>query len=52
MHVGPANRALEGHPAEVRAAATNSVRELLAPHVREKSLPLAGSIWVVTARAS
>jgi ubiquinone/menaquinone biosynthesis C-methylase UbiE len=52
MHVGPANRALEGHPPEVRAAATNSVRELLAPHVRGKSLPLAGSIWVVTACAS
>jgi ubiquinone/menaquinone biosynthesis C-methylase UbiE len=52
MGVGPANRALEGHPAEVRAAATNSARELLAPLVRGQSLALAGSIWVVTARAS
>jgi ubiquinone/menaquinone biosynthesis C-methylase UbiE len=50
MNVGPANRALEGHPAEVRAAAANSVRELLAPQVRGQSLPLPGSIWVVTAR--
>ena len=51
MNVGPANRALEGHPAEVRAAATKSVRELLTPLVLGHSLPLAGSIWVVTARA-
>jgi ubiquinone/menaquinone biosynthesis C-methylase UbiE len=50
MNVGPASRALEGHPAAVRAAATNSVRELLAPQVRGQSLPLPGSIWVVTAR--
>jgi ubiquinone/menaquinone biosynthesis C-methylase UbiE len=50
MNIGPASRALEGHPAEVRAAATNSVRELLAPQVRGQSLPLPGSIWVVTAR--
>jgi ubiquinone/menaquinone biosynthesis C-methylase UbiE len=52
MNAGPASRALEGHPAEVRTAAANSVRELLAPRVRGQSLPLAGSIWVVTARAS
>jgi ubiquinone/menaquinone biosynthesis C-methylase UbiE len=52
MNVGPASRALEGHPPEVRTAATNSVRELLAPHVRGQSLPLPGSIWAVTARAS
>jgi ubiquinone/menaquinone biosynthesis C-methylase UbiE len=52
MSIGPSNRALEGHPPEVRAAATNSVRDLLAPLVRGQSLPLAGSIWVVTARAS
>ena len=52
MNLGPANRALEGHPPEVRAAATNSVRELLAPQVRGQSLALPGSIWVVTARVS
>jgi SAM-dependent methyltransferase len=49
--LGPANRALEGHPPEVRAAATDSVRELLAPLVRGQALPLPGSIWVVAARA-
>jgi hypothetical protein len=52
MHVGPASRALEGHPPEVRAAAANSVRELLAPHVRGQSLPLPASIWLVTARVA
>src|SRR5271168_1955649 len=46
MSVGPANRALEGHPPEVRAAATNSARDLLAPLVHGQSLSLAGSIWV------
>ena len=50
MHIGPANRALEGHSPEVRAAAAKSVRELLAPQVRGQSLPLPASIWVVTAR--
>jgi len=49
--LGPAFRALEGHPPEVHAAATNSVRDLLAPLVRGQSLDLAGSIWAVTARA-
>ena len=50
MNIGPASRALEGHPPDVRAAATNSVRELLAPQLRGQSLLLPGSIWVVTAR--
>jgi len=50
MNIGPASRALEGHPAEVHAAAANSVRELLAPQVRGQSLRLPGSIWVVAAR--
>ena len=29
LEIGPASRALEGQPAEVRAAATNSIREAL-----------------------
>ena len=32
LEIGPASRALEGQPPEVRAAATNSVREALAPY--------------------
>ncbi|MBI5265196.1 MAG: methyltransferase domain-containing protein [Bradyrhizobium sp.] len=52
LQIGPANRALEGHPADVREAARNSVREALAPFVQGQSVLLPGSIWIVTARAS
>jgi SAM-dependent methyltransferase len=52
LQIGPSSRALDGHPPETRAAAAASVRELLAPFVRGNTVPLAGSIWIVTARAS
>ena len=52
LEIGPANRALEGQPAELRAAATNSIRETLASFVKGDAVPLAASIWIVTARAS
>lgn len=52
LEIGPTSRALEGQPAELRAAATNSIREVLAPLVRGEAVPLPGSIWIVTARAS
>ena len=52
LEIGPANRALEGQPAELRAAAINSIRETLAPFVKGDAVPLAASIWIVTARAS
>jgi SAM-dependent methyltransferase len=52
MQIGPGSRALDGHPPETRAAAAKSVREMLIPFVRGDSVPLAGSIWIVTARAS
>jgi ubiquinone/menaquinone biosynthesis C-methylase UbiE len=51
LEIGPSARALDGHPAEIRAAARASVRELLAPYVRGQSVPLAGSVWIVTAKA-
>ena len=51
FEIGPASRALEGHPPEVRAAATNSVREALAAFVKGDTVPLPASIWIVTARA-
>jgi ubiquinone/menaquinone biosynthesis C-methylase UbiE len=51
LEIGPSARALDGHPGEVRAAAKQSVRELLTPYARGQSVPLAGSIWIVTARA-
>ena len=52
FEIGPASRALEGHPPEVRAAATNSVREALAAFVKGETVPLPASIWIVTARAN
>jgi SAM-dependent methyltransferase len=51
MQIGPGSRALDGHPPETRAAAAKSVKETLAPFVRGDSVPLPGSIWIVTARA-
>ena len=48
----PAARALEEQPPDVVAAATNSIREALAPFVRGQTVPLAASIWIVTAQAS
>ena len=51
LEIGPSARALDGHPPEVRAAARESVRELLAPHARGQTVPLPGSIWIVTAKA-
>ena len=52
LEIGPAHRALEGHPAEVREAAKNSIRETLAPFVRGHEVLLGGSIWIVTAKVS
>ena len=52
LEIGPASRALEGQPAELRAAAANSIRDVLAPLVKGDAVPLPASIWIVTARAS
>jgi ubiquinone/menaquinone biosynthesis C-methylase UbiE len=52
LEIGPASRALEGHPPEVVSAAIESIRETLTPFVRGLSVLLPGAIWVVTARAS
>jgi SAM-dependent methyltransferase len=52
LEIGPASRALEGQPADIRAAATQSVRDILAPLVQGDTVPLGASIWIVTARAS
>jgi SAM-dependent methyltransferase len=51
FEIGPASRALEGHPQQVREAARQSVRETLAPYQRGDNVALPGSIWLVTARA-
>ena len=52
LEIGPAARALEEQPPDVRAAAANSIREALAPFAREQAVLLAASIWIVTARVS
>ncbi|GLH75850.1 methyltransferase [Bradyrhizobium sp. SSBR45G] len=51
FEIGPASRALEGHPTETREAARASVRDLLAQYQDGGSVTLSGSIWLVTARA-
>ncbi|CCE05945.1 putative S-adenosyl-L-methionine (SAM)-dependent methyltransferase [Bradyrhizobium sp. STM 3843] len=51
LEIGPASRALQGHPEELREAARQSIRETLAPHLRGDNVILPGSIWLVTARA-
>jgi ubiquinone/menaquinone biosynthesis C-methylase UbiE len=52
LEIGPSSRALEGQPPQAREAAKQSVRDMLAPLVRGESVPLPGSIWIVTARPS
>jgi ubiquinone/menaquinone biosynthesis C-methylase UbiE len=52
LEIGPAARALEGQPPDVRAAAAGSIREVLAPFARGQAVPLAASIWIVTASGS
>ena len=51
LEIGPASRALEGHPADLRAAAVNSMRETLAQYAKGDSVLLPAAIWIVTARA-
>ena len=48
--MGPTSRALEGQPPQVRAAVTESVRQVLQPCQRGQNVPLAAAIWLVTAR--
>jgi SAM-dependent methyltransferase len=50
LEIGPAARALAEQPPELVAAATNSIRQALAPFARGLAVPLPASIWIVTAR--
>jgi SAM-dependent methyltransferase len=52
LDIGPASRALQDQPDELRAAATNSIREALASFAKGQSVLLRASIWIVTAAAS
>ena len=51
LEIGPASRALEGHPPEVVANAIQSIREALTPFAKGQSVLLPGAIWLVTASA-
>lgn len=51
LEIGPASRALEGHPPDVVAAAIQSIRDALAPFAKGQSVLLPGAIWLVTASA-
>jgi ubiquinone/menaquinone biosynthesis C-methylase UbiE len=52
LEIGPASRALEDQPADVREAAVQSIREALATYVKGNTVPLPAAIWIVKARAS
>jgi len=51
LEVGPAARALMDHPPETVAAAAQSIREALTPHVKAEKVLLDAAIWIVTAKA-
>jgi|SRR5215469_5170411 len=50
--MGPASRALEGQPPEIRVAAAGSIRAALMRYLVGNAVSLAGSIWIVTATNS
>jgi SAM-dependent methyltransferase len=52
LEMGPASRALEGQPEELRQAAVHSIREALAAFVKGDAVLLPASIWIVTAKAA
>ena len=52
LEIGPVSRALEDQPADLRAAATASIRDALTPFAKGDAVLLPASVWVVTARAS
>jgi len=52
LQIGPASRALQGHPPETYEAARGSIREALRPFLKGQSVLLQGAIWIVTAKAS
>lgn len=52
LAIGPTSRALEGQPPDKIAAATQSIRTALTAHQKGNTIPLGGSIWIVTAANS
>jgi SAM-dependent methyltransferase len=51
LEIGPASRALEGQPEDVRAGAIAEIRAALAPFVRGNQVLMGAAIWIVSARA-
>ena len=49
LGMGPASRAVDCQPAELRVAAAESIRAALAPYQQGNRLPLPGGIWIVSA---
>jgi SAM-dependent methyltransferase len=49
MGLGPASRALDGQPAELRAEAAKSIRAALAQYQAGSAVALSGAIWIVSA---
>ncbi|NGX99199.1 MAG: methyltransferase domain-containing protein [Candidatus Afipia apatlaquensis] len=49
LAIGPASRALDNQPTEKIEAATQAIRTMLAAHQKGDTVPLGGSIWIVTA---
>jgi SAM-dependent methyltransferase len=49
LGIGPASRALDGQPPELRAAAAASIRAALQPYQVGSAVALPGAIWIVTA---
>lgn len=49
LAIGPTSRALDGQSADKIKAATASIRTALAAHQKGDTVPLGGSIWIVTA---
>ena len=49
LEIGPASRALEGQPQDVRDASARAIRAMLAARQQGDSVPMGGSIWIVSA---
>jgi SAM-dependent methyltransferase len=49
LDIGPASRALEGQPAEMRDLAAASLRKSLTRYVKGQALMMPASLWIVTA---
>ncbi len=50
LAIGPASRALDGQPPELRVAVAESMRAALEPYQRGEAVPVPGAIWIVSAR--